>query len=428
MASDTDILADFNPNLENVTGLLHCEDTSSPQQRWFADYGNLRLFSMFQPIYSYALHRQVGFEALIRAYDKDKNIVLPPSIFRGGSINEMLAIDRICRCLHLANFQKILNDTNAWLFLNVNPLIVSEHIPNRSPFMKEVLELYNIPPNRVVIEILETAISNEKTFLETIKYYREIGCMIAIDDFGAGHSNFNRIWDCHPEFVKLDKTIFTEAVANKKLRKSVPKLVSLLHEYGCMVLAEGIETYDQAILCMDSEFDLIQGYLFSEPAQANELTDQSDEIWSVLKEKFKNDISYKIEESDEMLSPFIEEFHYVAMAIKDLKKVDHACKHMLNKDKVIRFYLINGDGEQKSSNINSIKARENCNPLYAPLQGVHEATWYHRQYFRKAITNIGKIQITGPYFSITDAKTCITLSVARKLDDRLFVLCCDIET
>ena len=427
MILDADSVIEFNPTLENITGLLRNEGTGT-QQRWFAEYNGLKLFSLFQPIYSYALHRQVGFEALIRAYDKNNNIVFPASIFRGGSINEMLAIDRICRCLHIANFEHILKNTDTWLFLNVNPLIVSEHIPNRSPFMKEVLEQFNVPASRVVIEILETAISNETKFLETIKYYTEIGCMIAIDDFGAGHSNFNRIWDCHPDFVKLDKSIFTEAISNKKLRKSIPKLVSLLHEYGCMVLAEGIETYDQAILCMDSEFDLIQGFLFSEPSQTDEITDQSDEIWSVLKEKFKNDISYKTDEREELLGPFLEEFHYVAMSIKDLDKVERACKRMLNKDKIIRFYLVNGDGEQKSSNINSKHARENCNPLYAPLQGVNKATWYHRQYFRKAIANIGKIQITGPYFSITDAKTCITLSVARKLDDKLFVLCCDLET
>ena len=426
MASDTESLVDFNPTLENITDLLRNEGTGS-QQRWFAYYRGLKLFSHFQPIYSYALHRQVGFEALVRATDENNNIILPNKIFRGGTINEMLAIDRICRCLHLANFQNILKETDAWLFLNVNPLIVSEHIPNRSPFMKEVLAQYNIPPNRIIIEILETAISNETNFLETIKYYRKIGCMIAIDDFGAGHSNFNRIWDCHPEFVKLDKSIFTNAINNKKLRKSIPRLVSLLHEYGCMVLAEGIETYEQAILCMDSEFDLIQGFLFSEPLQSDELLDQSNEIWSVLKEKFKNNISYKSDELDDLLAPFIEEFHYVAMAVKDMNKVEQACNNMLNREKVLRFYMINGDGEQKSANINSKHVQQNYNPLYAPLQQVSEATWYHRQYFRKAVNNIGKIQVTGPYFSITDAKTCITLSLARNLDDKLFVLCCDIE-
>jgi EAL domain-containing protein (putative c-di-GMP-specific phosphodiesterase class I) len=425
MGPATDLI-EFNPALDNITRLLWRDETM-PQQPIHASHNGIRLFSMFQPIYSYALHRQVGFEALVRGYDSHNNIVLPAGILRGSSLTELLAIDRICRCLHLANFMNIKDQDNTWLFLNVNPLIVSEYIPNRTPFMKEVLDLYNIPPHRVVIEILETAISNETKFLETIRYYRETGCMIAIDDFGAGHSNFNRIWDCHPDFVKLDRSIFIEAMTNKKLRKSMPQLVNLLHDYGCLVLAEGIETYDQAIMCMDAEFDLIQGFLFSEPGQTNELSDQSGEIWSVLKEIFRNDLSYRIDEREDSMRIYIEEFHHVVMSLRDEGSLEKKCKRMIDMDKVIRFYLIDSSGEQRSANINSKKYRQNYNPEYAPLQNAENAIWYHRQYFRKALGNPGKVQVTGPYFSTTDAKSCITLSIARKLDNKLFVLCCDIE-
>lgn len=426
MTTSEDRLTEFIPTLENISRRVRNAGTEACPA-WIADYNDLRLFSLFQPIYSYALHRQVGFEALIRAYDRNNNLVLPPKIFRGGSINEMLAIDRLCRCLHLANFQHIINHTNAWLFLNVNPLIVSEYIPDRTPFMKEVLELYNIPTNRVVIEVLETAIANETKFMETIKYYREIGCMIAIDDFGAGHSNFNRIWDYHPDFVKLDRSIFTEAVANKKLGKSIPKLVELLHEYGSMVLAEGIETYDQAILCMHAGFDLIQGFLFSEPLEPDQLSGQADEIWPVLKTRYQHHISHKVDERDELLVPLIEEFQHAAMSIRDVTHVESACAKILGRERVIRFYLIDDEGEQKSANIESKAAMENRNLLYAPLQDVNRAIWYHRPYFQKAISNVGEIQVTGPYFSITDTRPCITLSLARKLGGQLFVFCCDIE-
>lgn len=426
MRPDTTELIEFNPTLENISRLL-LRDETRQNQPYQVNCNNLRLYSMFQPIYSYALHRQVGFEALVRGHDQNNHPVMPQDILKGSSLQELLAIDRICRCLHLANFVNIADQENTWLFLNVNPLIVSEHIPNRSPFMKEVLDLYNIPPHRVVIEILETAITNQTKFLETIRYYREIGCMIAIDDFGAGHSNFNRIWDCHPDFVKLDRSIFIEALSNNKLRKSIPQLVNLLHDYGCLVLAEGIETYDQAIMCMDAEFDLIQGFLFSEPGQINELTDQSDEIWSVLKEKFRSDLSYRVDEREDAMRTYLEEFHHVVMALKGEDKLEKKCRRMIDMDKVIRFYLIDSSGEQISANINSKKYQYDLNPLYAPLQSTKNATWYHRQYFRKAMSNPGKVQLTGPYFSTTDARNCITLSAGRLLNGKLYVLCCDIE-
>ena len=100
---------------------------------------------------------------------------------------------------------------------------------------------------------------------------------------------------------------------------------------------------------------------------------------------------------------------------------------MINMNGVIRFYLIDSNGEQRSSNINSKNYQQNFKPVYVPLQSAENATWYHRQYFRKALSNPGKVQVTGPYFSTTDAKTCITLSVARLLKNNLYVLCCDIE-
>lgn len=417
----------MQPDLEFLTAQLSRGTPATGSQHWTARCRDLALFSLFQPIYSCALHRQVGFEGLIRGVDPNQQVVPPGKIFSSDSLNEMLAIDRLCRCLHLANYQNIASREGTWLFLNVNPQIVSEHIPDRPPFMREVLEQYQIPPDQVVIEILETDIRQQARFLDTIKYYREIGCLIAIDDFGAGHSNFNRIWDCHPDFVKLDRSIFVRAMQNKKLRQSIPKLVNLLHEYGCMVLAEGIETYEQATLCMDAEFDLIQGFLFSEPTPVDELCDQSDEIWRVLKDKFRGDVNYKHDERDEYLRPLINAFHGIANTIREINEIKDKCRHMLEMNQVIRFFLLNDDGDQQNANINSSYFHQHRNPAYAPLQKVSAASWYHRQYFRKAMQNIGTVQVTGPYFSTTDAKTCITLSIARELNGQIAVLCCDIE-
>ena len=91
MTPGTTDLIEFNPSLDNITKLLW-RDKASAHQPFQASCNGFRLFSMFQPIYSYALHRQVGFEALVRGYDSNNKIVLPPSILRGGSITELLAI------------------------------------------------------------------------------------------------------------------------------------------------------------------------------------------------------------------------------------------------------------------------------------------------------------------------------------------------
>lgn len=56
-----------------------------------------------------------------------------------------------------------------------------------------MLARYDLPPHRVVIELIENEIADEAQFAEAMRYYPERGCLFAIDDFGAGQSNFDRI-------------------------------------------------------------------------------------------------------------------------------------------------------------------------------------------------------------------------------------------
>ena len=90
------------------------------------------------------------------------------------------------------------------------------------------------------------------------------GFLVAVDDFGAGHSNLDRLLTLRPDIVKLDRSLIH--AHQPDLRESVmPKLVSLLHEAGMLVVAEGIETEEDLLLAARSGVDFVQGFLFGQP-------------------------------------------------------------------------------------------------------------------------------------------------------------------
>ena len=155
----------------------------------FQDY---RLASAFQPIFSLSHRSPVGYGALCRARSGN-GLAVPPLVLFGQvqSESENVLLDRLCRAVHVQNFSAFA-DNKSWIFLNVNPLVT---VVGKSygSFFKNMLEHNKISLNQVVIEILEQNIRDESTLSAAVNYYKDLGCLAAIDDFGAAHFNFDRI-------------------------------------------------------------------------------------------------------------------------------------------------------------------------------------------------------------------------------------------
>ena len=179
----------------------------------------------------------------------------------------MFFLDRLCRYIHVENFQNFGDPIN-WLFLNIAPQTII-HGKEFGTYFKELLEKFNMPSHRIVIEIVEYPISSQDSghLVDTIKFYQDLGCLTAIDDFGAGHSNFDRIWTLKPDIVKLDRSMLLHAENRPDIRQLLPGIVSLLHQAGSIVVMEGIENEAQATIALESDVDLVQGYFFSKPSK-----------------------------------------------------------------------------------------------------------------------------------------------------------------
>lgn len=414
----TDTLLKIERSIEESEGLLT------------AHYAENELFSVFQPIYSFAHKRMVGCEGLTRCVDPSGRLVPPARLLSTArSIENTIYLDRLMRALHIGNFS-IRKRENAWLFLNVSPVVViNSH--QHGPFFSDLLKKYDFPPSRVVIEIMETGIPDEDILEQAVSHYRELGCMVAIDDFGAGHSNFERIWRLKPNIVKLDRVMIQRAALDREIRRSLGMIVALIHEMAGLVLAEGIETEGQAVMAINADVDLVQGFLFSESFDLNSdlntppahERDQFDRLQELM-------IQQNIDEEDEFrraVDGYVDAFNRCANMLAAGLNIQTATEEMAELNRVLRFYLLNEFGTQIGENITPEKRAIQRDLRLAPLLDGRGANWAHRPYFRRAMAHPDEVQLTRPYLSLTDACMCLTLTRVVQLKRERAVLCCDLE-
>ena len=226
----------------------------------------MTLATHFQPIYSVREGGCIGFEALIRAHDSAGGPIRPDRLFaQSFQDGDGILLDWICRALHLRKFATV-DPGNRKLFINVHPEAAVKDAGTRE--FPDLIRFYGLPPERVCVEILEGACADEGLLREAVSAYRVLGCSIAMDDFGVGRSNFDRIVSLRPDVVKIDRSVLTAAVGDAKSRRMLPAIIELLHEAGAEVAIEGIESGNEALLAMDSGADLLQGFHFAAPSPA----------------------------------------------------------------------------------------------------------------------------------------------------------------
>jgi len=393
-------------------------------QAVFNDFG---LKSVFQPIFSLSHRRPVGYEALIRAADTRGETISPLELFSGIGQNSslLLDLDDVCQTLHVRNFAEYA-PTERWLFLNIDPTTIVEksYLDGR---LARTLEDAGMASNLLVIEILEAAICDEKLLLEAVEYFRSIGAQVALDDFGRGHSNFDRIWRLAPDIVKLDRSLVAEAEQHRagRLRQILPNLVSLIHEAGALVLAEGIETETQALIAMDADVDFVQGFYFAYPTplSACETSAAVDMLESVTS-RFAETATVEDRERRQALAPYVDVFRAVADAVANGDPLHKTCESLLRLPRTARCYLLNEWGDELVHFSGESKQAWRSRQA-GPIADTTGGTWFRRHYFRDAMSDPRRHKISRPYLSSTGTDMCITLSIAYD-DVPRRVLCCDI--
>lgn len=230
----------------------------------------VRLNSAFQPIYDIEAGDLFGHEALLRPSLGGELSSTPEFAFTyAEQAGKLVQFDRVSRTLHVLNFRQIYAEKGL-LFLNVHPKLLIT-VNAHGKVFERILHSNSVPTERVVIEIQESLIDQEKQLSEAIVNYRDKGYRIAIDRFGSSQSHIDRLWKFAPDFVKLDLNLIQKAEQNERVRKILPGLIKMIRDLGAQPVITGIETQAQLDIAIDSGTNLVQGFFLAKPATAKEL-------------------------------------------------------------------------------------------------------------------------------------------------------------
>lgn len=231
------------------------------------------LFLVYQPKIDMRSGRTLGVEALLR-WNHPEEGMIPPSVFipiaeEVGMINAIgewvlrTACQQIC-----AWSQTIACD----LIVAVN--ISSQQIANQhfSTTVQKIIYETGVPTGHLEFEMTETAIMQmENNVDQAFRMIRDLGITISLDDFGTGYSSLSHLRRFPINFLKIDRSFVNEVITNVDDRAIVSAIIGMAHNLGLQVVAEGVETQEQADFVREKGCDFAQGYFFSRPMPADDI-------------------------------------------------------------------------------------------------------------------------------------------------------------
>jgi EAL domain-containing protein (putative c-di-GMP-specific phosphodiesterase class I) len=390
-----------------------------------ASFRGLQLTSAFQPVFGLAHGRALGYEGLLRATDPNGTSVPPPRVFKmAQTVEEVVLLDNLCRAIHARNFSRMAGN-DQWLFLNVSPTVFADQFRELESFFSTLAPQCGLAANRIVVEVLESAL--HKDIAQSMAFYREQGCLVAVDDFGAGYSNLERVWRLKPDIVKLDRSLIHHTAEDRTSRMFLKRMVSTMHEAGSLVLVEGVETEPQAVIAMDSDVDLVQGYYFARPVPGLDIAPEVPDKFMLLYQQFQRIAQLESKDYRAEVTPYRRSLEMAAKLMQDGKAFGTAAQVFLDLPFAERCYLLDREGRQIGHSLLSKMSESKVDPRFEPVTRVERSFWGHRHYFRRAVSRPGQIHLTRPYLSLPTAQQCVTVSMAFALDNILYVLCGDMQ-
>jgi EAL domain-containing protein (putative c-di-GMP-specific phosphodiesterase class I) len=383
----------------------------------------------FQSILSARNHSIIGFEGLIRGKSPDGGLIPPISLFHAARQHDLtLELDRLCREKVLAGFSNIYHlQQNSLLFLNLETSFLSSEIVGSGYLLNQVIR-HKVPPANIIIEIVESRTDDTDALIQFVNNYRDCGLNIALDDVGTGHSNFDRISLLRPNVIKVDRSIIKEITTNYFKQEIFKSLTNLSRNIGSLTLAEGVETREEVLKCIEYGADLLQGYYFSRPKDITypETDGEERKLEDIL-------LAIRAGQIDIVRARRLETKRYQKIAQRIVcrlrNKLPEAFDAVLLEiieasDSIDALYIISDNGIQMTDTFLKEHNKRLINPVFRAVNKNENLS--HKDYFYHLINTDLKKYTTGRYISFATGNLCVTLShLFRGKDNRRYILCTD---
>jgi len=230
-----------------------------------------RFCMYYQPIYSVKQQRFTSVEALIRMIDEDGNLVLPsvflPSAEKSGAIHLVgnFAMDSVFGFAKRMDMKALGLE---FIEFNISPIQVMNR--NLDAEIKSLIKKHDMKKQNIVIEFREAGSGYLMNLVEKkVKEYQSGGVRFALDDYGTGYSNLQKIMSIPFEFIKIDQSLTSE-INDPKMQKVVEDTIGMIKDIDVKVTVEGIEDMSDARRFKNIGCDYIQGNCFAEPMREDE--------------------------------------------------------------------------------------------------------------------------------------------------------------
>lgn len=227
----------------------------------------------YQPKLAMGSQRIVGMEALVRWQHPTLGLLQP------GRFIPLAEETGLIEVITEHVLMQATAQVKAWADQGLGALTVAVNIPAQQfrkgdllETVKEALASSGLPPHQLELEITESSLMEDPDLtLRLLTKMRERGLLIALDDFGTGYSSLSHLRRFPVDTLKIDQTFIRALGDSPEDGAIVHAIVTLAHQLGMTVTAEGVETVDQLDILHDERCDYVQGFLISRPVPAEEM-------------------------------------------------------------------------------------------------------------------------------------------------------------
>ncbi len=236
--------------------------------------GTDQLRLVFQPKV-YGVHEEIiGVEALARWNHPEKGAISPDKFI--PLAEESGLIIRFDEWVIRSALQQI----KQWQTQGVPALPIAVNVSGNHlisedfiVFMKTQLEEIGVPGSLLEVEITESVLVQDiERCIEVLHELKALDIQVSVDDFGTGYSSLNYLKRLPLDILKIDQSFVAESDSDKGDAQICATIINLAHNLGLKTVAEGVEREQQYKLLMDMGCSIFQGYYFSKPIEAKELS------------------------------------------------------------------------------------------------------------------------------------------------------------
>ena len=229
---------------------------------------------IYQPKFDAKTENIDSMESLVR-WDHPERGLVTPNLFIPAAEKTGLVVDIGIWCL-----KAVCKQTKQWIDMGATDLRVSVNISavefvndNFVASIKQILKQCELDASHLELEVTETTVMSDlNKSVKIIDDLRFLGVTVTLDDFGTGYSSFNYLAHLNFDWIKIDKNFLVDAIKHDRSKTLYGGMVSMAHEIGLKVVAEGIENQPEYNYVRKLGVDEMQGYLLSKPLDVNNMT------------------------------------------------------------------------------------------------------------------------------------------------------------